>query len=855
MTVRKDRIQLDVEINGKKAGKTYGDLIKDSRTLKKELLGLTPGTDAFIKKSAELKKVNTRLAEIRQQSNGIKSGLSKISFAALLAGAALAIRSFIRMGIEMVKLYDIQAKADAQLKATLKSTSEAAGRSFEDLKKQASDLQKITLFGDEQTQGAQAILLTFTKVREEVFDKSIPLIQDYATVLKTDLNSAALQVGKALNDPVKGIAALGRAGVQFTAEQKNMINSMVAVGDIAGAQKVILGELETQFKGSAEAAAKAGLGGFQQLKNRLSDVKEGFGLLIANGLQRIQPFLEKVVVFLEKLTDSMISGNKATGEYAGAINFIIGYFQYMSEILLFMRDRVVDVIGIFKFLIVEGRKLPIIGNIMNAIGKAFTTFFKLVSNGRAVFAGVRAAAAQALDNMKNRITQTLLALQIFAKKADLFLSIREATKARLRKEIQELENLKSQSEKSGRTLGEAYADAYNKAVAENTNVPSADIDAGVAVAPQPTEDEDTGGGGTTTGGGKTKKTSTTKKKDAKKEDEVTRQALKQYDIGIGALKNYMEARQKEIEKGLTSELNEYEKAYLTGVIAQGEFDAESLEAKRQALDNELNLLTEFGFQETDLFKQKELEKLRIQKEMSDQRIETEKREAEFKSRLQQGSYDAIVGFIDLGLDAAGKEKDEKKKNALEIKAFEAGRVGANLYAEISGYYKAYAGVPGGTLISSVLSGIATLRAGLAIKNILKQKFAEGGRVLDLPQGRITQGSNIRTQPNGDSVLATLKPGEVVLNDQQQSALGGAPTFRAIGVPGFAQGGVVGLPPVDVSPNVPNLNNQNEGVGQLLNKMDQVMNRLLNIKVEATVMHGKIKEKDSELAYIQKLANT
>ena len=77
MSIRRDKIQLDVEINGKKAGKTYRELVNDSRNLKRELLALTPGTDAFIKKSEELKGVNTKLADIRKQTRGVNNQSNK----------------------------------------------------------------------------------------------------------------------------------------------------------------------------------------------------------------------------------------------------------------------------------------------------------------------------------------------------------------------------------------------------------------------------------------------------------------------------------------------------------------------------------------------------------------------------------------------------------------------------------------------------------------------------------------------------------------------------------------------------------------------------------------------------------
>lgn len=61
-------------------------------------------------------------------------------------------------------------------------------------------------------------------------------------------------------------------------------------------------------------------------------------------------------------------------------------------------------------------------------------------------------------------------------------------------------------------------------------------------------------------------------------------------------------------------------------------------------------------------------------------------------------------------------------------------------------------------------------------------FADGGLV--------TGGLPIK-RANGDNVLATLKLGEVVLNEDQQRAIGGPAIFKALKVPGFATGGMVG----------------------------------------------------------------
>jgi len=90
-----------------------------------------------------------------------------------------------------------------------------------------------------------------------------------------DMNASAILVGKALNDPVKGVGALSKAGVQFTASQKETIKALVESGDAMSAQKMILKELETQFGGSAKAAGQTLPGQLNILKETFRNTAEG----------------------------------------------------------------------------------------------------------------------------------------------------------------------------------------------------------------------------------------------------------------------------------------------------------------------------------------------------------------------------------------------------------------------------------------------------------------------------------------------------------------------------------------------------------------------------------------------------
>jgi hypothetical protein len=209
----------------------------------------------------------------RKMTGNIQQLGKQMSMAITLPVAAL--------GVTSVKAFDKQAKAIAQVEAGLRSTGNAVGYTSKQLQDMASEMQNSTLFGDEQIlKDATAQLLTFTNLSKDEFKRTQKAALDLATRLDGDLKSASIQLGKALNDPVKNLSALSRSGIQFSDEQKTLINSLAETGQMAEAQRVILSELEKQYGGSAEAAAAAGLGPMQQLANSFGDLQEQFGEII-----------------------------------------------------------------------------------------------------------------------------------------------------------------------------------------------------------------------------------------------------------------------------------------------------------------------------------------------------------------------------------------------------------------------------------------------------------------------------------------------------------------------------------------------------------------------------------------------
>ncbi len=137
------------------------------------------------------------------------------------------------------------------------------------------------------------------------------------------------------------------------------------------------------------------------------------------------------------------------------------------------------------------------------------------------------------------------------------------------------------------------------------------------------------------------------------------------------------------------------------------------------------------------------------------------------------------------------EQQQAEAEAIRLKAAKEEKKIAVIQAIIQGalaVQRALASVPfPANLAAAIPTGIA---AAAQIATIVAQPLAEGGVVTGQ---RINQKQNIPTRSNGDNVLAFVKRGEVVLNQRQQSLLGGSPTFRKLGIKGFADGGLV--PPI------------------------------------------------------------
>jgi hypothetical protein len=245
---------------------------------------------------------------LRTFDKGMTNTIKNVAKVGAAVGAAAGV-----IGFKLASAAYESQKVMAQTTAIIKATGGAAGVTAKQVSELSETLSMQIGVDDELIQKSANLLLTFKQIQNQVgennniFDRAVITAQDLGNVFGS-ADAAAMQLGKALSDPVKGITALRRAGINFTEQQKEQIKTLVESGDVLGAQKLILAEIESQVGGTAAASAT----GFDRMRVALGNVAEEFGAILIPYIEKFANFvIQKVVPYLNKLAD--VIGEKGLG--------------------------------------------------------------------------------------------------------------------------------------------------------------------------------------------------------------------------------------------------------------------------------------------------------------------------------------------------------------------------------------------------------------------------------------------------------------------------------------------------------------------------------------------------------------
>ena len=238
-------------------------------------------------------------------------------------------------GIKVFAGFIADAQASAKVAAltasTIKATGGAAKVTADQVGQLATALSNKTGKDDEAIQSGQNMLLTFKGIRNEagknndIFNQASTVLTDMVAAMnggvvsEENMRKGGIQLGKALNDPIKGISALARVGVTFTDQQKKQIAAMVKAGDVAGAQKIILAELKSEFGGAAAATSSFS----DKLKVSLGNLGETIGGFLLPVVNKFASLVSGTVVpGLQAMFAAFQSGDVTSDGFVGVMERI-----------------------------------------------------------------------------------------------------------------------------------------------------------------------------------------------------------------------------------------------------------------------------------------------------------------------------------------------------------------------------------------------------------------------------------------------------------------------------------------------------------------------------------------------------
>ena len=239
------------------------------------------------------KKLKKGVAEsqtgIKGLTKSISNSISTVKGFAVTLGIVFGARTIFNFIKSSITAFNDYERILAQTESVIKSTGGAAGMTAQQVQELASQIQRLTPISDETAKAGMNMLMTFTNIGKTVFPDTTRALMDMATAMnggvipsQEQVTSTAIQLGKALNNPIDGITALTRVGVKFTYEQKQLIEQLVRTGKTAEAQKIILKELNSEFGGSAASQMNTYAGKIASISNSFTDLKEIVGHAFVN---------------------------------------------------------------------------------------------------------------------------------------------------------------------------------------------------------------------------------------------------------------------------------------------------------------------------------------------------------------------------------------------------------------------------------------------------------------------------------------------------------------------------------------------------------------------------------------------
>jgi hypothetical protein len=353
---------------------------------------------AFTRAANSAATLTGPMGGISSRLSTVATGMATVGIAGVALGAGIGALAF--GVIASVSAFSTLEQGLLRTEALFKSTGGASGKTTEELEELTRSVALSTLASVEGVRQAVNVLQTFKSIQGVTFERTIKLSQDLAAVMGSDIKSSALQLGKALEDPITGLTALKRSGVSFSESQKEVIKSLVETGQVAAAQTMILNTLEAQVGGAGSAEAGGLAGATDTLSQRWQELLEGFGETSGIG--------DAVTYTLNKISGGIDKYNKAIGYGLSNTEKLTSLYKEQAEV-----REIIDSNGIVGGIL-EIKLAAITAEIkaIDDLNTAEAKIFKLGALARKKDADELAASLLAKNNATGLKTLSLLESQM-----------------------------------------------------------------------------------------------------------------------------------------------------------------------------------------------------------------------------------------------------------------------------------------------------------------------------------------------------------------------------------------------------------------------------------------------------------
>lgn len=257
-------------------------------------------------------QIKAMTAGLSTQLAGVKNTFTQAAQSSQAAwGGVMQTIGGLGMAMGLKSMMDAageQLKAEKRLKAMLDVTGNTTGFTIGQLREMANGLQDVTNFGDEAGLAAMQLMARFEGLSGDVFKDVLHRAADLAEIMQMDLPAAANMLGRAMQNPVRGMMLLQRAGVPVTEQLREQVKSLVEAGRLEEARRLLLDKMPA--KGFAEAVASP----FKQLKNLAGDAMEAIGMLVLPMVRAAQQIFRPLFQSISALRDQFEGVGKKVGD-------------------------------------------------------------------------------------------------------------------------------------------------------------------------------------------------------------------------------------------------------------------------------------------------------------------------------------------------------------------------------------------------------------------------------------------------------------------------------------------------------------------------------------------------------------